>query len=60
MAVGGNQTMVGVAVSVGGRGVSVGRGGRGVRAGRQALRLVQISRLHRNKIGVLICTGLPA
>ncbi len=47
MAVGGNHTIVGVAVSVGGSGVSVGSGGSGVRGDRQALKLRQISRLHR-------------
>jgi hypothetical protein len=37
VAVGGNQTMVGVGVEVGGSGVSLGSGGSGVGAGRQAL-----------------------
>ena len=36
VAVGGNQTTVGVGVFVGGNGVSVGKGGNGVGAARQA------------------------
>jgi hypothetical protein len=37
VAVGGNQTMVAVGVSVGGKEVEVGRGGKGVETGKQAL-----------------------